>query len=43
LKNSWWRSVAGKSIKQRGMEEAPENDKESLHSAHANGMNEYSI
>ena len=22
------------------MEEAPENDKESLHSAHANGMNE---
>jgi len=24
----------------RGMEEAPENGKESLHSAHANGMNE---
>ena len=23
------------------MEEAPENGKESLHSAHANGMNEY--
>ena len=27
----------------RGMEEAPENGKESSHSAHANGMNEYSI
>ena len=26
--------------KQRGMEEAPENGKESSHSAHANGMNE---
>jgi hypothetical protein len=25
------------------MEEAPENDKESSHSAHASGMNEYSI
>jgi len=25
----------------RGMEEAPENGKESLHSAHANGMSEY--
>jgi hypothetical protein len=25
---------------QRGMEEAPENGKESSHSAHANGMNE---
>ena len=24
----------------RGMEEAPENDKESSHSAHANGVNE---
>ena len=23
-----------------GIEEAPENDKESLHSAHGNGMNE---
>jgi hypothetical protein len=32
--------VAGKSIKQRGMEEAPGNGKESSHSAHANGMNE---
>jgi hypothetical protein len=29
-----------KSIKQRGMEEAPENSKEFLHSANANGMNE---
>ena len=26
---------------QRGMEEAPENGKESLHSAHANGLNEW--
>ena len=25
------------------MEEAPENGKESSHSAHANGMNEYSM
>jgi len=32
--------VAGKSTKQRGMEEAPENGKESSHSAHANGMSE---
>jgi hypothetical protein len=32
--------VAGKTIEQRGMEEAPENVKESSHSAHANGMNE---
>jgi len=39
-KNSWWGRVAGKSTKQRGMEEAPENGKESLNSAHANGMNE---
>jgi hypothetical protein len=38
--SSWWRRVAGKSMKQRGMEEAPENSKESSHSAHANGMNE---
>jgi hypothetical protein len=29
--------VAGKSTYQRGMEEAPEKGKESLHSAHANG------
>ena len=39
-KGSWWRRVAGISSYQRGMEEAPENGKESLHSAHANGMNE---
>jgi hypothetical protein len=26
---------------QKGMEESPENGKESSHSAHANGMNEY--
>ena len=32
--------AAGKGIKQRGMEEAPENGKESSHSAHANGVNE---
>jgi hypothetical protein len=34
--------VAGKMILQRGMEVAPENGKESSHSAHANGMNECS-
>jgi hypothetical protein len=39
-KNSWWRRVAGKSIQQRGMEEVPENSKESSHSAHFYGMNE---
>jgi hypothetical protein len=27
----------------RGMEEAPENGKESSHSAHANGMNECTL
>jgi len=32
--------VEGKGIKQRGMEEAPENCKELAYSAHANGMNE---
>jgi hypothetical protein len=32
--------VERKGIKQRGMEEAPENGKESSHSAHENGMNE---
>jgi hypothetical protein len=37
--SSWWRRVAGKSMQQGGMEEAPENGKESSHSAHANGMN----
>ena len=40
------RLVGGKGWKERvynkrGMEEAPENGKESLHSAHADGMNEY--
>ena len=39
-KNSWWRRVAGKSTKQRGMEEAPENSKELSHSAYDNGLNE---
>jgi len=32
--------VEGKGIQDRGMEEASENGKESLHSAHGNGMNE---
>jgi len=32
--------MEGKGILQRGMEEVPENDKESTHSAHANGLNE---
>jgi hypothetical protein len=32
--------VAGKSTVERGMEEAPENGKESSHSAYAKGMNE---
>jgi hypothetical protein len=32
--------VEGKGIKQRGMEEAPENGKESSHSSHADGINE---
>ena len=31
--------MAGKSTYQGGMEEAPENGKESSHSVHANGMN----
>jgi hypothetical protein len=34
-----WRLVGGKGWKERGMEEAPENGKELLHSAHANGRN----
>jgi hypothetical protein len=38
-KNSWWRRVTGKSIQQRGIEEAPENSMESLNSACANRMN----
>jgi hypothetical protein len=32
------RGVAGKGLRQGGMEEAPENCKESPHSAHANGL-----
>ena len=32
--------MAGKTTLQRGMEEAPENGKESSHSTCANGMNE---
>jgi hypothetical protein len=32
--------MTGKSTKQSGMEEAPENGKESSNSVHANGMNE---
>jgi hypothetical protein len=36
-----WRRVEGRSIQQGGMEEAPENDKESSHSAHDNGMDEF--
>jgi hypothetical protein len=41
-KKSWWRIVAGKYIHvyQREMEEAPENGKESSHTAHPNEMNE---
>jgi len=33
--------VAGKSVWQGGMEEAPENGKESPHSVHANGLIEW--
>ena len=40
-KYSWWRSLAGKSTQQRGMEEASENGKELLHSARADGTNEW--
>ena len=32
----WWNWVEGKNTQQRGMEEAPENGKESSHSAHSN-------
>ena len=39
-KTSWWKGWK-ESIHYRGIEEAPENGKESLHSAHANGMNEW--
>ena len=38
-KYSWWRRVTGKSTYQTGMEEAPENGKESSHTAHVKGMN----
>jgi hypothetical protein len=38
-KNGWWRRVAGKCILERGMEDAPENGKESSHSGHASGIN----
>ena len=31
-----WNRVEGKSTRQRGMEEAPENGRELSHSAHAN-------
>ena len=40
-----WKNGEGWQVKvqkKRGMEEAPKNGKESLHSAHANGMNEAS-
>jgi hypothetical protein len=37
MENSWWRRVAGKSVWQGGMEEAPGNGKESSHCAHVNG------
>ena len=30
--------MTGKSVRQGGMEEAPENGKESPHSVHANGL-----
>ena len=35
-KISWWNGVEGKSSQQRGVEEAPENCKESSHSALVN-------
>ena len=35
------KSVEAKGIWQTGMKEAPENGKESLHSAHASGINEW--
>ena len=41
-KTSWWNRVDGKITQQRGMEEAPENGKETSHSAHDNErMNEW--
>ena len=35
-KTSWWNRVEGKSTQQEGMEEAPENGKQSSRSAHTN-------
>jgi hypothetical protein len=40
---SLWKRMEGKVICKRRMEEAPVNGKESLHSAHANGMNEFQV
>jgi hypothetical protein len=37
-KTSWWKRMEGNGVLQRVMEEDPENGKESLHSAHVNGM-----
>ena len=42
-KNGRRRRVAGKSVWQGGMEEAPENGKESPHSVHANGLIDWLI
>ena len=42
-KNGRRRGVAGKSVWQGGMEEAPENGKESPHSVHANGLIDWLI
>ena len=42
-KNGRLRGVAGKSVQQGGMEEAPENGKESLHSVHSNGLIDWLI
>jgi hypothetical protein len=42
-KSNWWKRSEGKGVCQRGMEEAPENGKESSHLAHANGMNEFQV
>jgi len=42
-KNGQRRGVAGKSVWEGGMEEAPENGKESPHSVHANGLIDWLI
>ena len=42
-KNGRRRGVAGKSVWQGGMEDAPENGKESPHSVHANGLIDWLI